>query len=115
MAETDKPSEHLGVEAFLEDLEKTLEEQLRTHLLTGGDKQKVSQFDQDMSNTIKDLNSVEDWMMVPTDKTNGWEPTCVTHYIEWMHGHLAQDYKEVPYDRLLKIYEEAKALLASFS
>ena len=107
----DIPSDHPGVENFLAEFETILGSQIRERVLYK-DKRRTSDFDKSLYEAVGALAKEEEWMLVPTDKTNGWKPVRTAEYIRWMRGHLDTACKPVSEGLLSDIFARAQQLLA---
>ena len=56
---------------------------------------------------LHELGKEEDWILVPTDKTNRWLLVQTEEYIKWMHQHLDKTCTMIRVDRLTKAYDDA--------
>ena len=52
-------------------------------------------------------------VVVPTDKTNGYEVMPLSKYVGWVETHLAKDAREVERSELLAVFNQATALARS--
>ena len=92
---------------------KTAGHQTRSRILYK-DPRKISDFDKNLTEIIRNLRKEKDWVLVPRKKTGTWLPTETENYIKWMNKHPEDKYREVKNPELTATYTRANELLAEF-
>ena len=80
-------------------------EEGRTH-----DHRRITNTDIEVCTFLKTHSAESDTVVVPTDKTNGYETVPLADYIRWVESHLAKDARIIERDQLEAVFQEAKEL-----